>query len=100
MPVKQAVVADPNPLWRKASELLLRSNQVEVAATTDWLSEASGLIGSLRPDLVVIEPDQQDREPQEWIRDHRQRYPTMQVIVFSSCRSTAPTSIGWAFLRT
>jgi len=77
------VVVDPSPLWRKASELLLRSNEIEVTATTDRLSEASRLIGSLRPDLVVIEPDQQDREPQEWIRDHRQLYPTMQVIVFS-----------------
>ena len=83
MSVKQAVVADPNPLWRRATELVLQSNQVEVAATTDSLSEASRLIGLLRPDLAVIEPDQQEQDPQEWLRAHRQRYPTMQVIVFS-----------------
>ena len=83
MSVKKAVVVDPNPLWRKATELVLRLNQVEVADTTDSLGEASRLIGVLRPDLAVIEPDQQEQDPQEWLRAHRQRYPTMQVIVFS-----------------
>ena len=57
MSVKKAVVVDPNPLWRKATELVLRLNEVEVAATTDSLGEAARLIDLLRPDLAVIEPE-------------------------------------------
>ena len=80
--MRRAVVVDPLPLWRRVVEQVLRLNGAEVVAAVELLREASMRIDDHRPDLVVVEPEGQD-EPEVWLREQRDRHPTMKVIVFS-----------------
>ena len=80
----RVLVVDPFLLWRQAIERVLRSNGVEVVSGVGSLRVATVRIKELRPDLVVVEPEEQDDEFGVWLREQRERRESMKVIVFSS----------------
>ena len=84
----RALVVDPFPLWRQAIERVLRSNGIEVVAAVGSLRVATARIEELCPDLVLVEPEEQDGEFDVWLRNQRERRESMKVIVFSSCEDS------------
>jgi DNA-binding NarL/FixJ family response regulator len=94
---RTAVLLDPHPLWLDVLEQILGKVGVETVGRLTSPSEALALVESLRPTLLLVDPDARDAELDglESLRQACARFPSLVAIAFSG--SDDPARIDAAF---
>ena len=93
-----AVLVDHHPLWLNAVERTLTDTSVEVVGKTTSLEDASRLVESLVPSLVVIEVGMSEGETTglSWLAESSKRFPTLKLIALSSSHNTSDIAAALA----
>jgi two-component system, NarL family, response regulator LiaR len=73
-------------MWLDAVEAVLTANATDVVGKSTSLSDATRLIGELRPDFVVVETEMSDGETTgiEWVQETVRAHPEVKLIALSS----------------
>lgn len=94
---RTAVLLDRHPLWLDAVEQVLNRIDIDVLAKSTTTEQAVTLLEEQQPDLLVAEIEDEDGEltVTTWLREVRDRFPKLKVIVLSS--HDEPSQIDGAF---
>lgn len=84
------MLVDHHPLWLDAVEQALIDTSVEVVGKTTSLEDASRLVESLVPSLVVIEVAMSEGETTglSWLVESSKRFPSLKLVALSSSQNT------------
>ena len=84
--LRQAVLADPYPMWLEAVARILNEADVEVAARTSPGPDALAALEEIRPDVLVTEIVSRngDIHGPTYIRDARERSPETKIVVLAT----------------
>ncbi len=94
---RKAILLDQHPLWLDAVESVLRVAGIEVVGKTTDPDEAVSLLGTLEPDLLVVEIDLQHAgsDGLAILRRVRSEFPEVRTIVLS--QRDDPSLVASAF---
>jgi len=81
---RRILIVDNHPLIRRGlTSLLDDATDLMVCATATTHQEGFKSIAICRPDLVIVEPSNQDTDDFDLVKDIRLHYPDLPVLVFS-----------------
>jgi DNA-binding NarL/FixJ family response regulator len=85
-PLRQAVLADPHPVWLEAVAGMMTGGDIEVVAKTSPGPEALAAVAEHRPDVLVTEivPRFGELHAPSYLRDARERSPETKIVVLGA----------------
>ena len=86
-----AVLVDQHPLWLDAVEQVLERVQVQAVGKAGTFTDGTRLIEEFRPEILVAEISLSDSDEDglAWLREIRQRFAALKIIVLSNSNDSA-----------
>jgi DNA-binding NarL/FixJ family response regulator len=84
--LRQAILADPHPVWLDAISRVMHGDDIEVVAQTSPGVHALDLVEEIRPDLLITELTTRNGELDgpAYVRDARERSTDTKIVVLSA----------------